>query len=933
MSAGLTLLSGVVATHCVQFSHVPISPRKAFDHAEGSSNGKTGAALTSGVLRGAAAQLPEVEAGASGRTGRPATVVFVDAAHPSRRYRDAYSLETLHKRTLENVEGSGSSNSRVFHSTFGAPHNFVSRGVQHRAITPIQSSNQRHSALEQTLAGLSLWAGTDPKTGRPRSKSPGSYSKAAAGTTSGVSALTINQFGETVGTQIGTARFDGTATAAGLSASMRRPATTNQLQQSGGLAGHVMTQTLSGGRVSDDLRATKELSWVPQSVHPVAATAQIDHAARTGALFEIPAATPLLQPRADNATFLSRSSRTGVNSRGYSSNLDRTLSVLINTRAEVAGIASSEQQYQGQQRRALTASTTGDGSYNDDSDALSATRDQASDINDLYSPVAVNTSGSNSPQAAQRNESSTSPSAAARNGTARSGLRSTGPSRSAAATSESSDVDPGPRHIGGSSWTTRQSYSLVKMAGGSDMIRAGALQARMTYRLGPSHDVDLTHGFVDRGTWNTMNLEGNTRSPVRRSLQPEPTPMITAAPGAPGAPSSVASSGNEATVQDEYNGFPSSARSSQAQSPLAATARSTTHTAPESYQHSHRGTVSQYSWVAGPHQPRSPHPAQQALHPQNTVSINGANGCQLLQQQQQAPQSPGFDPRSSSQNQFGDGDVAGGFSTSLDTGRFHQDGRTPVEAQPTALGKLLSQRMDGSVAASQQASGGRPGAILLQRRSDFSAELKELDAFDAAHDMGNPSHWPKKVIRSKILSSGVADLVGFASPEKLEKSDKTALLAAYERIPSTRRLQAAYGHARAAGHAELEQQRQEQQSRAGSRPASGGVIATGSGKSTAPESRPPSSGANTRPASRQSQSQAAHRPSGYGRPASGAADGLGSMGSSIPGSLGFLEGGSTSSSLSLHTAAAAVPTNVFLGLTKEQTPLEAQRGGVSSFRR
>ena len=79
-------------------------------------------------------------------------------------------------------------------------------------------------------------------------------------------------------------------------------------------------------------------------------------------------------------------------------------------------------------------------------------------------------------------------------------------------------------HMGGESWTSRESYTLVALPRSEEMLRAGALQARFTTRLEPHHEKDLTHGFVDRGTWNELNLMGNTKSPVRRPLSPAPLP-------------------------------------------------------------------------------------------------------------------------------------------------------------------------------------------------------------------------------------------------------------------------------------------------------------------------------------------------------------------------------------------------------------------------
>ena len=73
--------------------------------------------------------------------------------------------------------------------------------------------------------------------------------------------------------------------------------------------------------------------------------------------------------------------------------------------------------------------------------------------------------------------------------------------------------------------------------------------------------------------------------------------------------------------------------------------------------------------------------------------------------------------------------------------------------------------------------------------------IAALDAFDAAHSVHDPSHWPVKVLRAKIRESGVADRVGMQAPEDLARASKAQLLAAWERVPAARRILDLYGHA------------------------------------------------------------------------------------------------------------------------------------------
>ncbi len=124
-------------------------------------------------------------------------------------------------------------------------------------------------------------------------------------------------------------------------------------------------------------------------------------------------------------------------------------------------------------------------------------------------------------------------------------------------------------------------------------------------------------------------------------------------------------------------------------------------------------------------------------------------------------------------------------------------GFPPLEEQRTALGGLLAERLEATTRplppeAFPATTAAATAPITHASSGRFAREMVDLDTFDSLHDMGNPTHWPKKALRAKIAASGVADAIGL-TPELLARADKATLLAAYERIPSTKRMLAVLG--------------------------------------------------------------------------------------------------------------------------------------------
>lgn len=119
--------------------------------------------------------------------------------------------------------------------------------------------------------------------------------------------------------------------------------------------------------------------------------------------------------------------------------------------------------------------------------------------------------------------------------------------------------------------------------------------------------------------------------------------------------------------------------------------------------------------------------------------------------------------------------------------------RDGVSRDSTALGNVLKERAENTDNP-QYDSLRRMSSTVPNRKgkqSSTNPELAELDKFERVNDLNNPSHWTKKAIRSKIIASGVLKELGL-TPETLAKASKEMLLAAYQRIPSTKRMMELY---------------------------------------------------------------------------------------------------------------------------------------------
>ena len=562
----------------------------------------------------------------------------------------------MHRKAMQttepsNIPSTASSSSHAFYSTFGAPNLYVSKGVHDRAITPVYGSHQRLSSLESTLAGLQLWTQSSQRPVPPQ--------KFGNQTKNNIPPLQI-------GTQLGTTRFDGSI----------KPISNN--------TNHLGTTNILRNNNLDSY-AKKAYTWTPSSlISPIDTSVAIAQGIEKGLLLNVPEPHAILRPRADRATYTSRSSAQGITSRAYTSNIDHTLTALIVSRGENGVMAlpsirnnNNNNNNNNSNRSSLNPSPTNP----------NASNDETVSFDDNFSPIVGHNTNNNinnndnQPIGNETNTQANMDIIDEMQGTPMDGDTSLG--------SISSIANNRTMHIGGNTWTTRKSYSLARMENGPELLRSAAMQARFTYRMGPRHNTDLTHNFIENGTWNTMNFRGDTHSPTRRTLKPLPL-------------------GN---------------------------------------------------------------------------NLEGKEDVEIANDTPQ-PSSPGFVPSSTSNNND---------NPTNTTTNNNNPSLPPVVTQTTALGKLLQERfIETNNQYNNNINTIRTNALLStmplkSSQGKYTEEMIALNNFDDAHDMGNPTHWPKKVLRIKIAQSGIAHLIGMDN-NTLEKADKAALLAAYERIPSTKRM-------------------------------------------------------------------------------------------------------------------------------------------------
>jgi len=698
--------------------------------------------LNSGVLRGAAVIPPE-QPHLDIRPGVKQTIVMVDIAKTSRRFRDPSSVNSLHKQAIEEGSsrpvsaaagvpssdanaagkiGSGSSdlnNSTAFRYRNGMVTKYSHRGSIDRSVTPMLSSHQRLTSLEDTLShGTHLW------TTGPAGYVRGSAAEASSGQ-SGMSAT-----GEDI--EIADGRWPRPSP-------VPRGSSFNGLPRSSdGGFGYAFTTGLlarkpSTARFSSldgqkneqeeasifaiDRSAAKAVGWTPQG-EPSSdfTTATIVNAAAAPHLLDIPKPIKMLRPMAETETFISRASRNGVSSRSRASNLDASLGLLVTTNASAAAkvmghsLPGSALGVDGTLAAIATASVNlpSDALVSDNSAAVfEMSRRQMNDHYDILQQrkkflESVGGGGGGSvatnsvdfeqiyPSMQQLQAMQQRQHQALTFGSSNRGLNSSGGYRSSILGSltggPQSTTNDVPRrattHPGGESWTTRESYTLAILPRSEEMLRAGALQARFTARLHPHHEMALTHEFVDQGLWSTMNFNGNSKSPIRRPLNPTPLPTHDLIGGSSG------SNSQERPPSDSEYGY--------------------------------------------------------GLKGKEGVYLNG-------------------------------------------------------ELPP--LGSLMRDRTIATVPSLKNSGALVPDLDFFshrhtagpQRSSDEASELAELDEFDLRNGAKELKNMPDKTLKAMITASGVAQFVGMGDSAVLARAKKAELLVAIDRIPAAKMKRIVYG--------------------------------------------------------------------------------------------------------------------------------------------
>jgi len=811
---GKTAVSGDAPTSFHLGAGESVARARPLSDAATSSAGR----INRGVLRGAGISPPK---SVPQHPAARQTLVLVDVANPGRRWRDPNTLESRHRAESAaafappagppdlsapagaaaaasagaGAAGAARPRSSSFLARNGGATRYLSNGVSNRAVTPALSAHQRLSSLEDSLAqtGTQLW------TTGPAGYVRGSAAEASSGQSGWSAAADDAELNDGrwpmpsrppsgaahSGLPRTSAAGQGYAFTTGQIA--RRPATARfsaldrdaaPLELAGGLGAG------AGGVI--DLSATRAVGWAPGAPSEAAADAPSASAAALAAaaatalqrerapptLFDLPPPVPLLRSKADAETFISRASRRGVNPRTRASNLDASLGALVAANAAAAahlmghalpgsrlGLAGTSAAIAAASVR-LPAAAGAAGSAFASSQTLQQQMLEESGLQEQQQHLQMQMQmqmqaqhdgsqggggsraeddfgdgypgGSQQQQHEQQQRGGELPAPApttygssGRGQAVGGGFRSV-LSGAAGPASAANDV---PRrttsHMGGESWTSRESYTLVALPRSEEMLRAGAMQARFTQRLEPHHEKDLTHGFVDAGLWNEMNLLGNTKSPVRRPLTAQPLP----------------------TAELHGRG--------------AALARAFPPQREHAVEHAH------YGYGA---------PAAAGVLLDGKVPPFGA----LLNER------------------------AGRLRAA-----HEQLGGAQLEA--LRLGSSLAAtavRSTSPGAAARAASAAAAGGFPLSPRAtmrEAEAESRRhlpphpesaaLDAFDAKHSVRDPSHWPVKVLRAKIRESGVADRVGMAPAEALQRASRAQLLAAWERVPAARRILELYGNA------------------------------------------------------------------------------------------------------------------------------------------
>lgn len=241
------------------------------------------------------------------------------------------------------------------------------------------------------------------------------------------------------------------------------------------------------------------MTWRPSSVpiNDARATARAVMEGETLAM-SVPAPTPLLAVTGQNSdAFVSRASSAGITPRGRITNLAASMHALVEQKAG-QGVGSGT----------FTLQTT---------------------------PMRARSSLRSSLR--KRSASPGSPAAVSSENATERTLGLTGTPRAFGVYGEQLNYTGRPDAATEEQWrgVRPRDTMLTQLHDGPELVRRAVLQTRALVRQSPRQTTDLTHRYVDEGTWATLNLGGNTRSPTRRPLQPSPTKGNTQSGSAPDA--------------------------------------------------------------------------------------------------------------------------------------------------------------------------------------------------------------------------------------------------------------------------------------------------------------------------------------------------------------------------------------------------------------
>lgn len=726
----------------------------------------------------------------------------MDAAHPSRRHHHAdatQSFEYQHAHVLDQHDTSA----HVFHHKAGFGEQYMHRGVQHRSVTPLQTAHLRLTTLEDTLSRMQIGSngiGTTYLTeGNTTNTTGNRLNTGTFGVNEKVPLVPIDTMRPfTTGTSgtfsftplpspmvpPGTPRFtytpgrthkrpppshESTSDLPQRSASTFKPETGRSITPPHSLR---RTTERSPLPLSQDRSAQSALQWIPTALQdPTLANTFANNAASHYAS-DLPPPLPLLQSQAHPHSFVSRASSRGITPRRYMSGLQAALETHRN--AHITSKSPS---------RTMTFAGHGHHAHphhhgEHQLDPLHSSHSSITGTSHVQPKAQGLVVRSGSPMKIVRNDNGHTE-VLFDNTLSVSGKmtqRSKSPSRqsdlNASTVTEAlagavpvpvEDADGMRRTVQRTDIVQRvcgmRNPTLTRLRSGPELMDVATLQARQLRRLEPLHGgTDLTHKYITNGEWGNMNLTGDTLSPSRRIAMPRPlSGQVIPSPSSSFHHASAkhrisppASPGFAADSQQAY-GFTVYSH------PAASSARKhTSHYL--SYESSNFQDIIQESNTLA-------HSVGELIAPPLTtdgISLAPTSLGHLMLHRQEG-----------------------------NTSHIQGDDDTPPPLPPAIVHAPSPEQWPGRATMADPGGAAQAKSPITHTQS-YHKELQELDTFDTSHAIHTPAQWPRKVLRSKVIASGILDALGI-TVDRVEHMEKRELLALYQRIPATRRSLALFG--------------------------------------------------------------------------------------------------------------------------------------------